>query len=94
VTASEDGGKLGFSLSRAAEEELNGTGAVALRKVTSQVTGILHQFMEASGAVLALVALAAKPLPKDVRRCRMWIKHRVVNSDELYQILSGGVYKL
>ncbi|KAL2117682.1 hypothetical protein VTJ04DRAFT_7342 [Mycothermus thermophilus] len=93
VTASRDGGELGFNLSRAEEEEeLNGTGAVALRKVTPQVTEILHRFMEASGAVLAPVALAAKPLPKDVRRC--CIRHRVVNPDELYEILSGGAYKL
>ncbi|KAL1844188.1 hypothetical protein VTJ49DRAFT_3844 [Mycothermus thermophilus] len=94
VTAAGDGGELGLNLSRAEEEELEGTGALALRKVTPQVTGILHRFMAAADVVLAPVALAAKALPKAVQDGPSWLEHRVVDPSELYGILSGGAYEL
>ncbi|KAL2269348.1 hypothetical protein VTJ83DRAFT_1532 [Remersonia thermophila] len=94
VTAAGDGGELGLNLSRAEEEELKGTGAVALRKVTPQVTAILHRFMAAADAVLAPVALAARPLPQAVQDAPEWLEHRVVDCDELHAMLSGGAYKV
>ncbi|KAK0620115.1 hypothetical protein B0T14DRAFT_520617 [Immersiella caudata] len=88
-----DGGELGFNLSRFDDEELEGTGAVLLRKLTPQASAVLHALMNASGAVLTPVALAAKPLNSDVADMH-WPPHRIVDAGTLHEILSGGPYQL
>ncbi|KAM7184956.1 hypothetical protein V8F20_011993 [Naviculisporaceae sp. PSN 640] len=92
VTTS-DGGELGLNFSRFDGKELEGTGAVALRKITPEVSGVLHALMEESGAVLTPVGLAARPLSEDVADLS-WPHHQIVDADTLHGILSGGAYQL
>lgn len=90
VTAT-DGGSLGFDFFPPGRRwEMKGTAAVALRKVTPQVSAILHRLMEASGAVLSPVALAAKELPEEIRA--KWAEHQVVDVDTLHSILAARAF--
>lgn len=88
-----DGGELGFNFSRFDGEEAEGTGALALRKVTSQASDILHRLMNVSRAVLAPVALTARPLEENIAEMS-WVPHRVVDAKTLHQILSDGAFEL
>jgi hypothetical protein len=88
-----DGGELGFNFSRFDGKEVQGTGAVNLRRVTPQASSLLHRLMEVSGAVLTPVALAAKPLSEDVAKVS-WVPHQVVDSKRLHEVLSGGAFDL
>ncbi|KXX77782.1 hypothetical protein MMYC01_204091 [Madurella mycetomatis] len=87
-----DGGELAFNLGRADEAEVKGTGALALRKIKPQASALLHRFMEASGAVLSPVALAAKPLPD--RISSEWVHHRVIDAETLHGVLSAGAFEM
>ncbi|KAK4448382.1 hypothetical protein QBC34DRAFT_327788 [Podospora aff. communis PSN243] len=93
TVATADGGELGLNLSRFDGEKLSGTGAVALRNLTPQTSTVLHALMNASGAVLTPVALAAKPLSENVAEMS-WPPHRIVDDKTLHEILSGGAYQL
>ena len=86
-----DGGELGFNFSRFDDEELEGTGAIALRQVTPRASTILHRLMETTGAVLTPVGLMAKPLSEKVEEIS-WPPHRVVDAPTLHEILSGGAF--
>jgi hypothetical protein len=95
VTAPDDDGELGLYLSLPNQDEaLERTGALALRKVTPKVTDILHRFMAATGVALGPVALVATPLPQNIRNHDHCLDHCVVDAEALYEILSGGPYKL
>ena len=86
-----DGGSLGFDFFPPYRRwETKGTAAVALQKVTPQVSAVLHRFMEASGAVLSPLALVAKELPEEIRA--KWVKHRAVDVDTLHSILAAGAF--
>ena len=93
TVTSTDGGELGLNLSRFDGKELEGTGAVALKKLTPQASAVLHSLMNASGAVLTPVALAAKPLKDSVAEMS-WPPHRIVDAKTLHEILSAGPYQL
>ncbi|KAK0715372.1 hypothetical protein B0H67DRAFT_580579 [Lasiosphaeris hirsuta] len=88
-----DGGEVGFNFSRFDDEKLQGTGAIALRRVTAQASALLHRLMEASGAVLTPVRLVAKPLSEKVMEIS-WPPHRIVDAETIHGILSAGAFDL
>ena len=88
-----DGGEIGFNFIRFDDERIQGTGAIALRRVTTQASALLHQLMETSGAVLTPVRLAAKPLSEEVIEIE-WPPHRIVDAETFHAILSAGAFDL
>ncbi|KAK5654745.1 hypothetical protein OQA88_7070 [Cercophora sp. LCS_1] len=87
-----DGGDLGFNLSRFDGEAIEGTGTIFLRRITPEASAALHRLMEISGAVLTPIALAAKPLQDEI--ASKWVGHRVVDAENLHEILVAGSYDL
>lgn len=67
------------------------TGVIIIRKLTLQVSAVLHRFMSAASLVLLPMLLTAKPLSEEIS-CH-WKGHCVVTSEELYDLLSAGAYE-
>ncbi|KAJ9421259.1 hypothetical protein QL093DRAFT_2590736 [Fusarium oxysporum] len=67
------------------------TGVIIIRKLTLQVSAVLHRFMSAASLVLLPMLLTAKPLSEKIS-CH-WKGHCVVTSEELYDLLSAGAYE-
>ncbi|KAF9760897.1 hypothetical protein IL306_004062 [Fusarium sp. DS 682] len=67
------------------------TGVIVIRKLTPQVSALLHRFMSAASIVLLPMLLTAKSLSEDV--VSRWKRCCVVSSAELYHILSAGAYE-
>ncbi|KAH7227347.1 hypothetical protein BKA60DRAFT_590765 [Fusarium oxysporum] len=67
------------------------TGVIIIRKLTLQVSAVLHRVMSAASLVLLPMLLTAKPLSEKIS-CH-WKGHCVMTSEELYDLLSAGVYE-